>query len=83
MHDLLSTILWSQSIYSLKCKARILKINCRFNRQPMKFPVQWCYIAELVRGMNHSNCAVHDVLELVSLIFEKAKEEGVTVVDLG
>ena len=33
--------------------------------------------------MNHSSCAIHDVLELVSLIIRKAKKEGVGVVDLG
>ena len=49
----------------------------------MKFPDQWCYMAELVRAMNHSSCTVHDVLELVNLIFQEGKKEGVVVVDPG
>ena len=49
----------------------------------MKFLEQWCYMAELVRAMDHSSCTVHDVLELVSLIFWEDKKEGVAVIDLG
>ena len=80
---MLSEIRWSKAIYGLKCEAWNFKMNSMFNREPVKFLEQWCYMAELVRAMNHLSCTIRDVLELVCLIFPKAKKEGVAVVDLG